>query len=83
MTLVVELVFEAVVRNGDADKLRNGMPIGVFDREGGPIAPKGKESEWGGEVVVVVVGDGFGHKRRARGRGTRARELKVTTTASI
>lgn len=57
--LVLELVFDAVVRNGDADKLRNGMPIGVFDREGGPIAPKGKENE------VGVVGDGFGQKRRA------------------
>lgn len=43
---MLELVFDVLVRNGDADKLRNGMPIGVFDREGGPIAAKVKKGEW-------------------------------------
>lgn len=43
--LALELVFDVVLRKGEADRLRNGMPSGVFDREEEPIAPKGKESE--------------------------------------
>lgn len=71
MTLVVELVFDAVVRNGDADKLRNGMPIGVFDREGGPIAPKGKEDEVGGcgwWLMALGANDELGEGERERER---------------
>lgn len=73
MTLVVELVSDAAVRNGDADKLRNGMPIGVFDREGGPIAPKGKESEWEVRWWLVVVVMALGTNGKL-GEGERERE---------
>lgn len=61
--LVMELVSDVVVRNGEADRLRNGMPSGVFDREEEPIAQKGKESKRRmiGAVVTSFGGRGAGN----------------------
>lgn len=39
-TLLFELVLDDVLRNGEADRLRNGMPSGVLDLEGGPISER-------------------------------------------
>lgn len=39
VALLIELAAD-VLRNGEADRLRSGMPSGVFDLEGGPISLK-------------------------------------------
>lgn len=73
--LVLELI-DAVVRNGDADKLRNGIPSGVFDREEEPIVPKGKERGERTEVVggggrwSVALGNSYARQLRGRGSGS-------------